>query len=76
MFVDELNALKGSPRNERATAIYRSHWLSTHRDDDPEGLPHIVGAERRQSRSTTIEKRASPTGARLIWEAPRIVQHR
>jgi hypothetical protein len=30
VFVDELSVLKGSPRNERASA---------HPDDDPEGLP-------------------------------------
>lgn len=44
MFVDETSALKGPPRNEAATAIYRNNWL-THQEPgaDPESLPAIYG---------------------------------
>lgn len=44
MFVDECSRLKGLPRNEKATAIYRNNWL-THVDPkaDPESLPFIAG---------------------------------
>lgn len=43
MFVEECSAVSGQPRNEAATAIYRTAWLSTHPKDDPEGLPAIHG---------------------------------
>lgn len=43
MFVDEMGRLKGLPRNERATAIYRHNWLSKHPDTNPELMPAIVG---------------------------------
>lgn len=43
MFVDEIGVEKRLARNEAATAIYRSFWLSTHPDDDPESLPAIYG---------------------------------
>ena len=43
MFVDEEGRLKGMPRNERATAIYRTNWMTRHPDADPETLPHIAG---------------------------------
>lgn len=44
MFVDVVGTLKGLPRNETATAIYRNNWL-THRDPNtpPEDLPAIYG---------------------------------
>lgn len=44
MFVDELSAVKGLPRNEAATAIYRNNWLTQHPKEDPESLPPIFGA--------------------------------
>lgn len=43
MFVDEMGALKGLPRNERATAIYRNNYLAQHPGTNPEVLPWIVG---------------------------------
>jgi hypothetical protein len=43
LFVDENGLLKGLPRNERATAIYRHNWLTQHPGTDPETLPWIVG---------------------------------
>jgi hypothetical protein len=43
MFVDETGVLKGLPRNEAATAIYRANWLKQHPEQDPEALPHIAG---------------------------------
>lgn len=43
MFVDENGLLKGMPRNERATAIYRNNWLTQHPGTEPETLPWIVG---------------------------------
>lgn len=43
MFVDEMSQLKGLPRNERATAIYRAAWLQRYPYDDPESLPDIAG---------------------------------
>ncbi len=44
MFVDEIGLLKGLPRNDKATAIYRASWL-THQDPDadPETLAFIAG---------------------------------
>lgn len=43
MFVDEMSAVKGLPRNEAATAIYRNNWLTQHPGEDPERLPAIYG---------------------------------
>jgi hypothetical protein len=43
MFVDEMGQLKGLPRNDRATAIYRHNWLTQHPGTDPNTLPWIVG---------------------------------
>ena len=43
MFVDEMSAVKGLPRNEAATAIYRNNWLTQHPGEDPESLPAIYG---------------------------------
>ncbi len=43
MFVDETGVLKGLPRNEVATAIYRTAWLKAHPNGNPESLPHIAG---------------------------------
>lgn len=45
MFVDEIGQLKGLPRNERATEIYRCNVL-THEipPPDPESLPDVVGS--------------------------------
>lgn len=31
------------PRNDRATDIYRTNWMSQHPDQDPETLPTIAG---------------------------------
>lgn len=43
MFVDDIGVLKELPRNEAATAIYRSYWLESHPGTDPETLPPICG---------------------------------
>jgi hypothetical protein len=43
MFVDETGVLKGLPRNEAATAIYRANWLKQHPEQHPETLPHVAG---------------------------------
>src|ERR1700733_9894802 len=43
MFVDEEGRVKGLPRNEAATAIYRNNWLTQHPGTDPESLAFIVG---------------------------------
>lgn len=43
MFVDENGQLKGLPRNERATAIYRNNYLKQNPGTNPETLPWIVG---------------------------------
>ena len=47
MFVDECGHLKGMPRNEAATAIYRNATMSGRTGmgipSDPEMLPFIVG---------------------------------
>lgn len=43
MFVDECGSLKGLPRNEPATSIYRNNWLTQHPKEDPESLPAIYG---------------------------------
>jgi hypothetical protein len=43
MFVDEMSSVKGLPRNEPATAIYRNNWLTQHPEEAPEGLPAIYG---------------------------------
>lgn len=43
MFVDEEGLLKGMPRNERATAIYRAAWLSRNPGKDAEEISHIAG---------------------------------
>ena len=43
MFVDDKGRMKGLPRNDRATAIYRTNWLTQHPEVDPETLPFIAG---------------------------------
>jgi len=43
MFVDETSKIKGLPRNDEATAIYRANWLSRHPQADPESLADIAG---------------------------------
>lgn len=43
MFVDDAGLLKGLPRNEEATRIYRNNWLVQHPGTDPETLSPIVG---------------------------------
>jgi hypothetical protein len=43
MFVDETGSLKGLPRNEAATAVYRNNWLTQHPKKSPEALPAIYG---------------------------------
>ena len=43
MFVDDEGLLKGLPRNDAATVIYRNNWLTAHPKDDPESLPAIYG---------------------------------
>jgi hypothetical protein len=43
MFVDETGALRGLPRNDEATEIYRANWLQQHPHTDPEALPAIYG---------------------------------
>jgi hypothetical protein len=43
MFVDDIGAVKGLPRNEAATAIYRNNWLSRNPGADPESIPAIYG---------------------------------
>jgi hypothetical protein len=42
MFCDEVGQLKGLPRNELATAMYRRAWIQA-TGDDPETLPWIAG---------------------------------
>ena len=44
MFVDEIGVLKGLPRNEKATLIYRANWMARHPKCDRETLPWIAGA--------------------------------
>jgi hypothetical protein len=43
MFIDAVGAIKGLPRNDAATKIFRYASLSKHPDDDPEKLPYIAG---------------------------------
>ena len=48
MFVSELGHMaltdRGPlPRNDRATDIYRTNWMTQHPDQDPESLPTIAG---------------------------------
>lgn len=43
MYVDDLAHLKDLPRNERATALYRSHYVLSHPFVQPESLPYIAG---------------------------------
>jgi hypothetical protein len=48
MFVSEYGHMRIAtrdpmPRNERATAIYRTNWMTQHPDQDPESLPTIAG---------------------------------
>jgi hypothetical protein len=43
MFVDEIGMLKGLPRNEAATAIYRNNTLVHVPGTNPESLPAIYG---------------------------------
>lgn len=43
MVVDEQGHMKGLPRNEQATAIYRAASLRRDPDLDPETLPWIAG---------------------------------
>ena len=44
MFVNETGIVKGLPRNDEATRLYRANWLKRHPKDDPESLPYIAGA--------------------------------
>lgn len=43
MFVDEMGRMKPLARNERATSIYRTNWMTKHPSVDPETLPWIAG---------------------------------
>ncbi|MBT9234269.1 DUF3846 domain-containing protein [Pseudomonas sp. MG-2] len=43
MFVDEEGLLKRLPRNDKATDIYRAHYLKQHPGIDPEQLGFIAG---------------------------------
>ncbi len=43
MFVDEQFFEKNLPRNDKATDIYRSYFLSGHPGENPENLSHIRG---------------------------------
>lgn len=43
MFVDDIGRLKGLPRNDRATAIYRNNQMTRHPDTDPESMPFVAG---------------------------------
>lgn len=43
MFVDEEGRIKGMTRNERATAIYRTAWLSRNPGKSADDLPFIAG---------------------------------
>lgn len=43
MFVDEEGLLKGLPRNEKATAIYRANWLAQRPGTPPEAIAFTVG---------------------------------
>lgn len=43
MFVDEMGSVKGLPRNEPATAIYRNNWLTQHPSVDAESIAAIYG---------------------------------
>ncbi|WP_070096221.1 hypothetical protein [Pseudomonas sp. NBRC 111139] len=43
MFVDEEGLLKRLPRNDKATAIYRAHYLKQNPGVDPEQLGFIAG---------------------------------
>lgn len=43
MFVDDNGHGRGWARNEKATAIYRHNWLSSHPTVDPENLHFVVG---------------------------------
>jgi hypothetical protein len=43
MFVDEMGHQKGLPRNDPATVIYRTNWLTRYPYTDPESLPWIAG---------------------------------
>lgn len=43
MFVDEFGSVRGLPRNEHATSIYRAASLDREPGLDPESLPAIYG---------------------------------
>ena len=43
MYVDDLAQIKDLPRNERATALFRAHYLAANRFINPESLPFIAG---------------------------------
>lgn len=43
MFVDEEGLLKRLPRNDKATAIYRAHYLKQNPGTEPEQLGFIAG---------------------------------
>lgn len=43
MFVDDIGVLKGLPRNDAATEIYRTNSMKWNPDQDPESLPAIHG---------------------------------
>lgn len=43
MVVDDLALVKDLPRNERATAIFRSQYVELNPESNPERLPYIAG---------------------------------
>ena len=43
MFVDEIGLMKGLPRNDAATDIYRANTLARHPNTAPESLSYIAG---------------------------------
>lgn len=43
MFVDDVGLLKGLPRNDEATDIYRAFWMKHHPGHKPEDLSFIAG---------------------------------
>jgi hypothetical protein len=47
LLADHLALLKELPRNERATELYRAHFLASHSGADPEQMPHMPVRARR-----------------------------
>ena len=43
MFVHDEGPLPALPPTDRATAIYRTNWMTQHPSADPESLPWIAG---------------------------------